>query len=244
MHILKLITFLLFTFIAALAALPLLITLSPVRSHFGPFVLQIYSKISLYIFNVNFEPYGNNNIHDKKTNKVILIPNHVSFLDIFILSAIFRTNFVSKVEIKYYPIIGQVAWLIGIIFLERSLPEKRHKLIQILANKAKYKVIVNFPQGTTAEISEHLQFKRGIFKTVEINSDIILVPVTIHYKEESLIAWKRNQSLMKNTIAVCRQKNIHVRIKIHERITIKDYKDRTIPEICDATQEKVLKELW
>jgi len=244
MQILKLIIYLLFTIIAGLIALPLLIILLPIRVFFGPLVVQIYSILSLYIFKVNIELYGEKNIPDKKTERIILIPNHVTFLDIFILSAIFRANFVSKIEIKYYPIIGQAAWLIGIIFLERSVPEKRHKLIQVLANHSRDRVIVNFPQGTTAKISEHIPFKRGIFKTVEINNNIILLPVTINYKEESQIAWKRKQSLLHNCITICRQKKIHARLKIHEPLTIKDYKNRTIPEICNATQEKVLKGLW
>jgi 1-acyl-sn-glycerol-3-phosphate acyltransferase len=243
MTFIKLAIFILFTFTLAFLCVPALLLFFPWRKIIGPRILQFYSIVCLKIFRVIVEQADEINFSEIKSKGFILIPNHVSFLDIFLLSALYRTIYLSKIEVAYYPIVGQIAWLlIGIIFVDRSSHSNRRKVLLKIAKQTQGRVLTVFPQGTTGSIKDSLPFKRGIFKTVQLNHKIVLIPLTIHYKEEKKITWGK-ESLFNNVRIVCAYKHIHVKITVHERFTIKDYHGKTIPQISSSIQRRVLSEL-
>jgi 1-acyl-sn-glycerol-3-phosphate acyltransferase len=209
------------------------------RQNLGPGLVQFYSKICLAIFRVTIEQQGVSHISDKAKN-ILIISNHTSFLDIFVLSALFRSLFVSKAEVRYYPIIGQIAWLSGVIFFDRTASKERLRVLNTIASGCSGRILTIFPQGTTSSNQERLSFNRGIFKVVELNQDISLLPVTLHYREQRGIAWNRPQSLGENAIRVCSQKTIHVKVILHELITIDDYQGKTASQICKIAEQTVL----
>lgn len=209
------------------------------RQNVGPGLVQFYSKICLAIFRVTIEQTANFRISDKAKN-ILIISNHTSFLDIFVLSALFRSLFVSKAEVRYYPIIGQVAWLSGVIFFDRSASKERLKVLNTIANGCSGRILTIFPQGTTSSNQERLSFNRGIFKVVELNPDILLLPVTLHYREDREIAWNKPQSLKENAIRVGSQRTIHVKVFLHDPVTIDDYEGKTASQICKTVEQTVL----
>jgi 1-acyl-sn-glycerol-3-phosphate acyltransferase len=209
------------------------------RRNIGPILVQFYSKICLLIFRVTIEQTANSRFSDKIKN-ILIISNHISWLDIFVLSALFRSLFVSKAEVRYYPIIGQVAWLSGVIFFDRSASKERLRVLNTIANGCSGRILTIFPQGTTSSNQERLSFNRGIFKVVELNPDILLLPVTLHYREDSEIAWNKPQSLRENAIRVCSRQAIHVKVFLHDPITIDDYQGKTAAQICKTAEQTVL----
>jgi 1-acyl-sn-glycerol-3-phosphate acyltransferase len=240
MHNLKIIIFIIVMLVFAFLYFPLLILFYPWHIDLGPKLLQFASKIILRIFSVKIEHSDKIDRFLSKKKGFIIISNHVSLLDIFLLSALYGTIFVSKIEVRHYPVFGQIAALMGVIFLKRDSPEERHLIIRELAEKSRDRIITIFPQGTTSSLSLPLPFKCGIFKTVEMNNELFLVPVTIHYKEDKDIAWTGDQLLLENVKMVCRQKRIHVRVNIHKLITNTDFKNNSITEVCKKTEKVIL----
>lgn len=208
------------------------------RERVGARLVQFYSRICLFIFRVKIEAKEEGTF--KKRKGILIISNHVSFLDIFVLSSLFGSLFVSKAEVKYYPVIGQIAWLSGVLFLDRSSSVGRLRILNTIVNECADRVLAVFPQGTTSSISKRLSFQRGIFKTVELNPEISLLPVTLRYKEDDEIAWCNPQSLKENVIRVGSQEKIHVRVTTHSPITIADYEGKTTSEICEMVEKTVL----
>ena len=149
MYIIKLILFSIFTLILASTLFVFLIILYPWHRTVGPMILQFYCWISLRIFRVNIERADKLNISDMKDKGIILIPNHVSSLDIFLMAALYRTVYVSKIEVKHYPFIGQLAWLVGIIFVRRDSAADRQRVLREIIKNSKGQVITIFAQGTT-----------------------------------------------------------------------------------------------
>jgi 1-acyl-sn-glycerol-3-phosphate acyltransferase len=243
MHVLKLTIFSIYTLLTIIIYLPILVVLYPIRRSIGAMLLQFYSSINLHIFRVVIEHADPIDRPRDKKEGIILLPNHVSLLDIFILSSLYRTIYTAKIEVQHYPLVGQIAWLIGIIFLKRDSPEDRHRVIRSIAHNTPGRILTIFAQGTTSRIDERLPFKCGIFKTVEIDPSIVLFPVTIRYKEDREIAWTKNQILMDNLKSICGSKRIHVKVTIHPRISIDDYHGKTITDICTTAQERVLSAL-
>ena len=212
------------------------------RESIGWRLVQFYSKICIFIFRVKIESRGEAGTL-KRRKGILIISNHVSFLDIFVLSALFGSLFVSKAEVKYYPVIGQIAWLAGVIFFERGSSKERLRVLNTVANECSGRILSVFPQGTTSGIESRLPFHRGVFKAVELNPDISLQPITLHYKEDVEIAWNKPQSLKENAVRVGSQQKIHLRVILHNPLTIDDYRGKTSARICKIVEEIVLEPL-
>jgi len=217
----------------------LLLFFYPWRLGIGPRLIRFYSGICLLIFRVKIEKKTHCKRFKEGKKGLLIISNHASFLDIFVLSALFGCVFVSKSEVRHYPIIGRIAALSGVVFFERSVSGERLRVLRQIAFKCSGRTLAVFPQGTTGRIREQLPFKRGIFKITELNPEITLLPVTLYYKEDSEIAWSR-QSLKENAVRVCRQKSIHVKVNAHHPVTIDTYEGKKTAEICKLVEASVL----
>ncbi len=218
----------------------LLLILYPWRLRIGPRLVRLYSILCLLIYRVKIVKVLHYKRFKKAKNGFLIVSNHSSFLDIFVLSALFQTAFVSKAEVKYYPIVGQIAWLMGVVFFDRRSPGERQRVLKTVANNYGGGIISIFPQGTTGRISDRLPFQRGIFRVIELNPKMRLLPVTLHYKEDQVIAWHSPQSLKENAMKVCRQKSIHLTVDVHKPVTIEDYRDKTTAEVCRMVEGIVL----
>jgi 1-acyl-sn-glycerol-3-phosphate acyltransferase len=240
---LKTTLFLIVTLILAPLYFFILFVFFPWRYRIGPKLVQLYSKICLMIFRVTIDRANDSQFTDKGAKGMLIISNHASFLDIFVLSSSFGSVFVSKEEVKYYPIFGQIAWLMGVIFFNRTASHERLRVLNTITTTCSDRLLVVFPQGTTSRITERLPFNRGIFKVTELNPDISLLPVTLHYKEDAEIAWYKPQSLKENAMRVCAEKSIHVKVVIHAPVTIEHYRDKTASQICKFVEGTVLEPL-
>jgi 1-acyl-sn-glycerol-3-phosphate acyltransferase len=240
---LKTALFLSVTLVLAPLYIFILLVFYPWRCRIGPRLVQLYSKLCLTIFRVAIDRTNSSQFNVGPKKGMLIIANHVSFLDIFVLSASFGSVFVSKEEVKYYPIFGQIAWLMGVIFFNRAASHERLRVLNTITDKCSDRILVVFPQGTTSRITERLPFNRGIFKITELNPDISLLPVTLHYREDADIAWHKPQSLKENALKVCVQKNIQVKVIIHAPVTIEHYREKTASQICKLVEQTVLEPL-
>lgn len=98
---------------------------------------------------------------------MILVANHVSWLDIPILGAIAPVRFVSKAEVASWPVIGWCARLVRTVFIERgnhgTVAEKASEVVAAL--RAGDRVVI-FPEGTTSDGNRVLFFKSGLLGAV------------------------------------------------------------------------------
>lgn len=125
----------------------------------------------------------------------IIMANHRSYIDIFIMAAFAPGSFVAKAELQKWPFIGQAAKAAKIIMVKRedmkSLLDTMKKIRQNVENGLP---VVVFPEGTTTQEPGLKPFKNGTFKIAsEIKAEII--PCAISYKNNKL-AWIGNDSFL------------------------------------------------
>jgi lyso-ornithine lipid O-acyltransferase len=97
----------------------------------------------------------------------LLVSNHLSYLDILVLGSIARPTFVSKHEVRSWPVFGWLASLAGTIFVNR---EKRSEVAtsteQIREVLARGDLLVLFPEGTSSDGQTVLPFKSSLLEPV------------------------------------------------------------------------------
>lgn len=169
----------------------------------------------------------------------LILANHLSFLDIPLLSALFGARFVSKYEVLWWPGLGPFAYLAGNLFLKRDRMGHRLALLRYLAVASSDRLIAIFPQGTVAASSRMLPFQRGLFKVVQINPALRMLPVTLDYGFGDHLAWE-NQNLLTNALRICGLDDLHIRVIVHPTVGINDYADASAAQIAKRVEQTVL----
>ena len=111
----------------------------------------------------------------------MIVANHVSWLDVFALSAMRPAKFVCKSDVRDWPLIG---WLVAsneALFLERGSRSAAAKLNRtILAALQAGDTVVVFPEGTSTDGSAILPF-RGAMLQGAADAASNIVPVALRY---------------------------------------------------------------
>lgn len=93
----------------------------------------------------------------------LVVSNHLSYVDIPVLASLFPSIFVSKAEVKGWPLMGTVASVAGTIFVDRErkrgLPDVAEWIGRELAAGSS---VVLFPEGTSSAGAELLPFRPSL----------------------------------------------------------------------------------
>jgi 1-acyl-sn-glycerol-3-phosphate acyltransferase len=112
----------------------------------------------------------------------LLVSNHLSYIDIFVLFSKLRCLFVAKSDVKTWPFIGFIIRTCGILFIDRQRKRdvtRVNKLISrnINANQG----IILFPEGTTSPGYEILPFRTSLLE-YPASQQFPVSTVSISYK--------------------------------------------------------------
>lgn len=139
-------------------------------------VVKTWAKWALKIMHIKVNFYGS-----LPNLQSLLMSNHRSYLDIFVLLAYFPASIVGKKELQKWPIVGQATKLARMILVDRtsfkSLSETMSKLEIALNNGSS---VILFPEGTTYKGPLTLHFKNGGFALAS-QKGIQIIPCAINY---------------------------------------------------------------
>jgi 1-acyl-sn-glycerol-3-phosphate acyltransferase len=89
----------------------------------------------------------------------LVVSNHLSYLDVLILSAAMPCFFVAKIEIGGWPIFGWAAHVSGTIFLDRTSKDSAMSVADQMVERLTQPIpILLFPEGTSTDGSQLLPF--------------------------------------------------------------------------------------
>jgi 1-acyl-sn-glycerol-3-phosphate acyltransferase len=89
----------------------------------------------------------------------LVVCNHLSYLDILVLSAAMPCFFVAKIEIGGWPIFGTLARMGGTIFLDRSSRKSATSVSEQMSERFKLPIpVLLFPEGTSSDGERLLRF--------------------------------------------------------------------------------------
>lgn len=106
-----------------------------------------------------------NQYNQPRSAPVFYVANHISFIDIIVIGSVTPTIFLSKNSVRYWPLVGQLSSLGGVIYIKRG---RRNLIARIIASirdaLIEGRAIVVFPEGTTTLGLQPLKFHAGLFQ--------------------------------------------------------------------------------
>lgn len=116
-----------------------------------------------------------------RAGPMLLVSNHVSWLDIVALHAACPCRFVSKADVHRWPVIGTLASGGGTLYIERRSRRDAMRVVHQMAQALKDgDVVAVFPEGTTGDGRSVLPFHANLIQAA-ISVDAPVQPVALRF---------------------------------------------------------------
>lgn len=109
----------------------------------------------------------------------LVVSNHLSFLDVVLFGAACPCVFISKAEVRGWPIFGAAAQMAGTVFVDRSRPAVGSAAVSNVEVALKEDVcVVLFPEGMSTDGSELQPFHSSFYEpAVRAEAEVIAAAV-------------------------------------------------------------------
>ncbi|GAA5172632.1 lysophospholipid acyltransferase family protein [Viridibacterium curvum] len=137
---------------------------------------QRWSRNLLRVLGVRMEMWN-----EDLPSCAVVVCNHISWLDIFVLNARVQTLFVCKQEVRSWPAIGWLVAASGTIFIDRTSRAGAAQALQILSDSLrKDERVAFYPEGTTTNGTFMLPFSTALFEAATLGGAHV-VPMSLRY---------------------------------------------------------------
>jgi 1-acyl-sn-glycerol-3-phosphate acyltransferase len=111
----------------------------------------------------------------------LLVANHISFLDIFVINAWAPAAFVSKDDVRGWPLIGWLSQRTDTIFMQRgSRRAAQATRDQLVSQLRAGQLVAVFPEGTTSDGHGVQAFHSALFQSA-IDASAPVMPLALRY---------------------------------------------------------------
>ena len=167
----------------------------------------------------------------------VIISNHFGYLDGIILGSLFPVIFVSKREVKSWPLVAQWMTLCGTIFINRQKKGLIPLAVKEINRKLKQEAnILLFPEGAATNGERMLPFQTAPL-AAPLRSRAIIVPVTLAYQsieEQPVSAANRDliycyggMAFAPHFLKLLTLRQVEVRVTIQPKVECSRYEDNS-----------------
>jgi len=150
----------------------------------------------------------------------LLVANHISWLDIAAVHAVCpRARFVSKSDVRHWPLLGWLIGAVGTLFIERERKRDALRVVhQVAAALQAGESVAVFPEGTTGDGRALLPFHANLLQAA-IASEIPVQPVALRYTEPGLdwsptVSWLGATTLVHSVWAIACARDVQVQVTV------------------------------
>jgi lyso-ornithine lipid O-acyltransferase len=198
---------------------------------------QRYANFLSFIFKVRL--YCKNPI-DKDENSLI-IGNHLGFIDLLCLQRIQPCVFITSIEMKETPMLGQISMLAGCAYVNRlnrsHIEDELKDIVKVL--KEGFRIVL-YAEAQSSNGEQVLPFKKTlmmaagyadrpirpyVFNFVKVNGR------SVEYKDRDYLCWYGDQNFFPAIFRTMQLKSIDCEIEFLEPLYIKPDDDRTLVSV-------------
>lgn len=139
--------------------------------------VQAWSLQFLALWGVHLHVLG----QPVSSGPALIVSNHISWLDILVIHAARYCRFVSKSDIRGWPLIGTLATGAGTLYIERANRKDALRMVRDMAEAMREgDVVAVFPEGTTSDGRELLPFHANLIQSA-IAAEVPVQPMSLKF---------------------------------------------------------------
>lgn len=122
----------------------------------------------------------------------LLVSNHLSYIDVFVLFSQLRCLFVAKSDVKAWPLIGFIIKTCGILFIDRNRKRDVTRVNELISRSINdNQGIILFPEGTTSPGMKVLPFRTSLLEyPASQNSPVSYVALMYQMPDSEISAYE------------------------------------------------------
>ncbi|MFE9740475.1 lysophospholipid acyltransferase family protein [Streptomyces sp. NPDC006477] len=160
------------------------------------------------------------------TGPLLVVANHVSWLDIPLIAAVLPGRMVAKAEVRRWPVLGTLAALGGTLFIDRdglrALPGTVRAMTAVLAGGGR---VIVFPEGSTWCGRAVGRFRPAAFQAA-LDAGCAVQPVRIDYRPTDAAAYVGDDPLAASLWRVVTTRRLTAVVRVPEPLPGARYTDR------------------
>jgi 1-acyl-sn-glycerol-3-phosphate acyltransferase len=162
--------------------------------------------------------------------RVMVVGNHISWIDIFAVDACAPSRFVAKSEVRGWPVIGWLAERAGTLFVDRSRRHDTLRTNQEIDDAIRGgDCIAVYPEGTTTDGTVVRPFHASLLQPA-VDTGATLYPVALRYltpdgEPATAPVWVGDMSFAQSVLRILRERELVVELNFLEPIPA-DRRDR------------------
>jgi len=191
-------------------------------------ILQNWSADLLSIFNVKLDAPSFDGMQSG-----LIISNHISWLDIFVLNSVVPMRFVAKSEVRRWPAIGWLCARANTLFIERGNARAAARINTRLGELMQQgESLAVFPEGTSTDGAQVAHFHAFLLQPA-IDASVPLHPIAIRYQDESgarstAAAYFDDISFGASMWTLLNTPNLHVRLMATQSLRAAEFDRREL----------------
>jgi 1-acyl-sn-glycerol-3-phosphate acyltransferase len=139
--------------------------------------VQVWAMQLLRIWDIDLEIHGQPVV----TGPALLVCNHISWLDIVVIHATRHCRFVSKSELREWPVLGTLATGGGTLYIQRAQRKDAMRMVKDMAQSLREGDVLGvFPEGTTGDGIGMLPFHANLIQSA-LEGDAPIQPLALQF---------------------------------------------------------------
>jgi 1-acyl-sn-glycerol-3-phosphate acyltransferase len=208
-------------------------------------ILQRWSADLLHIFNVRIDIGSDDPLHKLRCG--LIVTNHISWLDVFVLNAVVPMRFVAKSEVRRWPVIGWLCVRAQTLFIERGKARSAARInVQLVEMLQRGGCLAVFPEGTTTDGTSLAHFHSSLLQPA-IDAASRIHPIAIRYLDadgthSTAAAYIDDLSFGASMWNILSEPELHVRLIATPPLNAQDMDRRTLTQTAHQRISFALRE--
>lgn len=162
---------------------------------------------------------------------VLLVSNHVSWLDILVIGGLVPVRFLSKAEVRRWPLVGWLSACAGTLYIRRGSRGGANSAGEAITHALTHDArVLVFPEGTTSDGLSVRRFHPRLFQSaIDVHAPV--QAVALHYPHERginpKVPWVDDAGFLESLIGILGEAAIPVEVHfggVHPAGQIRDRK--------------------
>lgn len=173
--------------------------------------------------------------------RLLIVANHVSYLDILVISSLHPCIFLAKSEVAHWPVFGWVARALGCVFVKRDSLMGRANALRASLRALNHSNLAIFPEGTTtaSRTPDAASWAKGHAWLAKRSSIDSVLCLGLHFEHQNERAWTDEMSLIPHLIKTLGEEHIRIRVSgswanIQKRTHTSEVAESTWKNVCAA----------